>query len=141
MRYLMHILLYLSWPVTNIHRFWNNKPINEVDAFLFADQAQDVQWYVYHTGLMLAPLMVVCGVLLFVKYDFSRSAQAFYITMLTLAIAFFLDIVNYWLFAGHDDSMMYVQLGVLFFGGTISYINESNRNGKRKGINRYEPAR
>jgi len=123
----MHILLYLAWPVTNIHRIWNNAPVREVNWFLASDQQQDVQWYVYLTGLMLAPVMVLAAVLIFILLDQRSTAQSFLVSISCLLVVGILDIVNYWVWAGHEDSMMFIQCELLMIGGIISYINESNR--------------
>ncbi len=131
----MHILLFMAWPVTNIHRFWNNRPVNELDLFLMAEQSQDIQWYVYHTGLMLSALMVVGALLIYFKYGYSYSAKAIYLNLIGLFAVILLDIVNYWLFAGHSDRMLYAQSGVILLTGITTYITESN--GKVKSNHRY----
>src|SRR6266540_4155703 len=69
------LLLFLSWPVCLIHRFWNNKPPDKVNWFVTGEIKQDVQWYLADTG---------------------KKTTKFQIALLAVFLISLIDIVHYW---------------------------------------------
>ena len=134
----MMILLYGSMPVSMIHRLWSNKPVQEVDWFVYVSQKQDVQWYVYMTGNMLSVVMILMASLIYVLYDLRKDKWRFAFGLLAFIVSGILEIFNYWFYAGWNDQFTYWQGLLILLSGIISLNNESN--GTRKKVYRHGPA-
>src|SRR6266540_1444621 len=85
------LLLFLSWPVCLIHRFWNNKPPDKVNWFVTGEIKQDVQWYLADTGNMLSFSFILLSFILTRK-----KTTKFQIALLAVFLISLIDIVHYW---------------------------------------------
>jgi hypothetical protein len=86
------LLLFLSWPVCLVHRFWNNKPPNKVSWFMTGEIKQDVQYYIYDTGNMLSTTFILLSFVLIQK-----KTTNYNITLLAVFLISIIDIIHYWL--------------------------------------------
>lgn len=92
------ILLYLSWPVSLVHRFWNNQvPVN-VDWFVLEVKKnghqfkQDIQWYIYDTGNILSSLFIVASFILI-----KTKNRTYALSLKIILLINFIDLIHYWL--------------------------------------------
>lgn len=93
------ILLFLSWPVCLIHRFWNNSKPQQADWFLMkvfnpdgTPYTQDIQWYLVDTGNMLSTTLIILSLVIV------REKTTSYRLALSVVLAIsIIDIIHYWL--------------------------------------------
>jgi len=119
------IFLYLAWPITLVHRYWNNKPPKVVNWFVFYYEPQDVQWYVSYTGTLLMPMFIMLGSLFYVLSR-ARYTVYFVISIIGMLCVQTIEIANYWLYYGQNDGLLYLQGLLLLMAGSVCLILSSN---------------
>ena len=110
-----YIMFVLSWPVTLVHRAWNNSPVNVKSWFVYRpDVSQDFQWYIADTGNMLGLLFILLAIYVYLRWAHNSHGT---IAILVLGLIFMqvLDIVNYWLFFKQNETILYFQGAILIF--------------------------
>lgn len=93
------LLLFISWPVSQVHRFWNNAAVNKVHWFL-TDVinsrgellTQDIQWYIFDTGNYLSVSLILLSFIVCRKK--TRTYQIVLSTIFAISLS---DILHYWL--------------------------------------------
>jgi len=92
------IVLFLWWPACAVHRFWSDDPPRRVHWFIDdvrksdgSLMTQDVQYYIFDTGNMVAFSLVLLSFIL----NKTKSAQY----KMALVVSFIIslsDIIHYW---------------------------------------------
>lgn len=104
------ILLYLSWPVTIIHRFWNNSSPKKVNWFVVNvyknDKlfTQDIQWYFYDTGNMLAGIFIILSFILL-----KTKNRTYTLTLIIILIINIIDLIHYWVCFKQDERVVWLE--------------------------------
>lgn len=99
------ILLFASWPVCVIHRYWNNDPITPV-SWIILDKTvnQDFRWYWVANELWLSSVFV----LLAWKISKCKTRPIRLLINANLIISG-VDIVNYWLWFRRNEFMLFLE--------------------------------
>lgn len=97
-------LLFLSWPVCLVHRFWNNSPAHKVNWFVTGEVKQDVQWYIYDTGNMISVSFILLSFLLIQKKTIN-----YHIALLAVFLISIIDIIHYWLCFKQNESIVLME--------------------------------
>lgn len=92
------IFLFLWWPACAVHRFWNNDPPRRVHWWLTEVKmpdgslaTQDVQYYIFDTGNMVAFSLVLLSFIL--NKTKSRQYKASLMVSFLISLS---DIIHYW---------------------------------------------
>lgn len=97
-------LLFLSWPVCLVHRFWNNRPAHKVNWFMTGEIKQDVQWYVCDTGNMLSFTFILLSFILVRKKTIN-----YHIALLAVFLISIIDIIHYWVCYKQNESIVLME--------------------------------
>ncbi|ACU61371.1 hypothetical protein [Chitinophaga pinensis] len=89
------ILLFLWWPINNLHRLWNSAPAQWVHWYLFNDAAEDIQWYVHDLAQTLSYALIFWAVWLKMTITTRRSDADYEIMVTAIAIIQAIDIFHY----------------------------------------------
>lgn len=96
------VLLYLSWPVCVIHRYWNNEPYHPIHWVVFDKTVYEYfRWPIVHTELWLSAVFVLVAWLI--------SASKTYILRILLwtnLLISVIDIFNYFLFFRRNEWLL-----------------------------------
>lgn len=96
------ILLFASWPVCILHRWWNNDPFRLVSWIIFDPTVkQDFRWYLVYNELWLSAVFVLLAWLISTR----KTRTIRFLILGNLAISG-IDIVNYWLFFRRNEWML-----------------------------------
>jgi hypothetical protein len=117
-----YFLLILCWPITNIHRYWNDQPVNAGKWIVFEEymkQPRDIQWYVKDTSDMLCVTMILLAFLLAIR------DRVLKIIVRGFLIVSLLDIVHYWLYYKHNEYFLLAESVVLFASIIVAYLNRN----------------
>src|SRR5690242_3216723 len=104
------ILLYLSWPVTIFHRFWNNSKPHKVSLFLLEVKKngkpfiQDVQWYIYDTGNILSNILIVLSFILL-----KTKSRSYSLSLKVILTINFIDLIHYWLCFKQNEAVIWLE--------------------------------
>ena len=104
------ILLYLSWPVCLIHRFWNNTKPKSVNLFLTDVHVngkvftQDVQWYIYDTGNIISSLFILLSFVLL-----KTKTRSYVLSLKTLLTINIVDLIHYWTCFKQDEIVTWLE--------------------------------
>ena len=134
MRLTAIIFLFLSWPVTLIHRLYNNLPPKEVNWFAFVYYPQDRQWYVYMTGLFLSSIMMLLSMFFYLGSKEKSHSYFSNLIMLMMGVQV-LELINYWLYYGQNEDIITIQSCSLIMSAFFSLIKF--RNGTRRKKAKY----
>lgn len=105
-------LLYLSWPVCVIHRYWNNKPPHK-GAWFWTEVRnpktgklieQDIQWYIADTGNMLSISLIILSFILI-----KTKSVDYTISLVTVFLISIIDILHYWLWFKQEQQVVQFQ--------------------------------
>lgn len=117
------ILLFLSWPVCLIHRYWNNAPIRSVSWILFDKTVnQDFRWYMVYSELMISALFVLLSFLI-IKVK-TRKLQVVLWALFWVSIV---DIANYVLFFRRNEIALTVEGLIMFIGAILIFKHDTTR--------------
>lgn len=105
------LLLFLSWPVAQVHRFWNNAPPKKVHWFLTDVTnsrgellTQDIQWYIFDTGNYLSVSLIL------LSFIVCRKKTRTYQVALSMIFAISLsDILHYWYSFKQSEWIVHIQ--------------------------------
>lgn len=98
------LLLFLSWPVCLVHRFWNNKRPNKVNWFMTGEIEQDVQWYICDTGNMLSFTLILLSFLII-----RTKTKNYQIALLAVFLVSVIDIIHYWVCFKQNNSIVLLE--------------------------------
>ena len=120
------IVLFLSWPICLVHRFWNNDKPNRVNWFLTDVRkangqlfTQDVQWYIFDTGNMLSTLFIVLS-LLIVRI----KTTSYRITLSAIFAISIIDIIHYWLCYKQSELIVTMEGLIMFLAASLIFIRK-----------------
>ena len=105
------LLLFLSWPVCVIHRYWNNAPLKAVQWIVFDKSVnQDFRWYFVYNELWLSAVFVLLAALIW-----TRKTRTIRLLLWANLLISAIDIVNYWLFFRRNEIMLLGEGCVMLF--------------------------
>lgn len=88
------ILLFLWWPINNIHRLWNNAPANPVEWFWFASGWEDIQWYVHDLCQTVSYALIFWAISLYVNSNLKKDSDI--VAIITgISLIQFVDVFHY----------------------------------------------
>lgn len=115
------LVLFLSWPVCLVHRFWNNAKVHRAHWFVMDVHndngllfTQDIQWYIFDTGNMLSTTFIILSLIIIrtktTSYRWALSA------VLTVSIV---DIIHYWLCYKQSEYMVMVEGLIMLLAASL----------------------
>jgi hypothetical protein len=126
------LLLFLSWPVNNLFRFFKWPVRDNYRPFLLNDESVDPAWYAWHICGSLSYIVIFWAVWLYMNGNYKRDAG-----VLTIFGAIFFnqitDIIHYLCWQRHLEGFILFQGFVLLFAGIINldrYLKQ--RNGAKR---------
>jgi hypothetical protein len=89
------ILMFLSWPINNIHRLWNNSPSHVGNWYLFDHKyTEDIQWYVHDVCQCVSYLLIFISIWLW-KDSSVRRDKSIMVAFESILINQALDLIHY----------------------------------------------
>lgn len=113
------ILLFLSWPVCLVHRFWNNKPPHKINWFIAIDIKQDVQWYIYDTGNMLSFTLILLSFILLKNKSKSYNQVLFAVFLISI-----IDIIHYWVCYKQNEWVVTLEGMIMFLAALLIFVRK-----------------
>jgi hypothetical protein len=114
------ILLFLSWPVVLVHRYWNHRPPLKLNLIAFEDVNQDIQWYIKDTGDLVSITLILASFYVYVASTMKIVVGSF----LLISI---IDIWHYWLWYKRNPYVLWVEFGILIVAGLLMMFKYKNR--------------
>lgn len=116
------ILLFMSWPVCLVHRWWSNRPPHKGSWFLTdvrSEQTgklieQDLQWYICDTGNMLSMSFIILSFILL-----KAKTIDYTICLITVFIISIIDIIHYWLWFKQEQQVVQFQGLLMVVAATL----------------------
>lgn len=110
------IMLYLSWPVCLVHRFWNNAPPHKGSWFIIPVYRpdgtlleRDIQYYICDSGNMISNSLILFSILILKK-----KTTDYLIAVTTIALISIIDFYHYWLCYKQNEFIVTLEgLGML----------------------------
>lgn len=88
------ILLFLWWPINNIHRLWNNSPAKQVEWYWFTTAWEDIQWYIHDLCQTVSYAIIFWAICLYVKSSLKRDSDIVLIIS-GIAVIQSIDVIHY----------------------------------------------
>lgn len=107
-------LLFLWWPVNNIHRAWNSAPAEWVQWYFFSDAKEDIQWYVHDICQAIAYGIIFWGMWLYADSNIKRDHDIRTVIG-GIALIQLIDIVHYVGWHRHSEVMLVIEGLILAF--------------------------
>jgi len=101
------VLLFLSWPVVLVHRYWNHRPPLKLDLILFESVEQDIQWYIKDTGDIVSITLILAAFYVYVASTRMKIAVG---SFLLISI---IDIGHYWLWFKRNEHIVTLEFAIL----------------------------
>lgn len=112
------LLLFLTWPVCMIHRFWNSRPPCKLNLFVFRpDISQDTQWYIADTGNLVASILVFTSLCILMRKNLSVFAIS--LSLLTISV---IDLIHYWLTFKQTEWVVFLEDCIMVTTALFLYI-------------------
>lgn len=107
------VLLFLSWPVVLVHRFWNNRPPLVLDLIAYEKVEQDIQWYIKDTGDLVSVIFLLSAFYLHVQSTRMKIAVG---SFLLISI---IDIGHYWLWYKRNEYVVQFEFIILIVAAIL----------------------
>ena len=121
------VILFLSWPVEIIHRYWNNAPAKNVSWIIFDKTVnQDYRWY-YCQFEMLLSMSFTLASLLIIK----NKTRTFNIVLWASFLVSIIDIANYWLWFRRNEFLIFLEGWVMLSSIIIIFVHESKSDNEK----------
>jgi hypothetical protein len=115
------ILLFLSWPVVLVHRFWNNRPVKVLDLILYEKVEQDIQWYIKDTGDLVSIALILAA---FYVYATSIRMKIVAGSFLLISI---IDIWHYWFWYKRNEYVVGLEFIIILTAGLLLMFKYKQR--------------
>jgi hypothetical protein len=116
------ILLYLSWPVCVVHRYWNNEPERKVRWIRYDRSVfQDFRWYWVYNELWVSAFFVILSFLII-----RRKTRKLQIALWGLFWVSVVDILNYWLFFRRNEYALSLEGLIMVATALITIYNDQS---------------
>ena|SRR5688572_26312919 len=109
-------LLFLSWPVVLVHRYWNHRPPLKLNLIAFEDVEQDIQWYVKDTGDLLSITLILAAFFVAVKSFYEKVVTG---SFLLISI---IDIGHYWLWYKRNEYVLWLEFFIIIGAGLVMLL-------------------
>lgn len=117
------ILLYMSWPVCLIHRYWNNAPYLPVRWIRFDRTVyQDFRWYLVRNEDWASELLILSAFLVMRTKTFPIRT-----ILLALFLVCLLDLGNYWLYFRRNEGFLTAESLVMLFATFLNLKHAYSR--------------
>jgi hypothetical protein len=114
-------LIFLSWPVCIVNRFWQSAPFHPVRWIIFDKTViQDFRWYMVYDELWLSAFFVLLAFLICRKK--TRNLQIALWSVFWVSIV---DIVNYWLWFRRNEMALTFEGIIMLIGAILILKHES----------------
>jgi hypothetical protein len=118
---LKYYILFLSWPVVLVHRYWNNRPVQKLKLIPFEDIEQDIQWYIKDTGDLLSISLILLAFYLSVKSIREKIVVG---SFLLISI---IDIIHYWLFYKRNEYFIILEFIIVIVAALLVGLKYKQR--------------
>jgi hypothetical protein len=121
-------LLFLSWPVNNLHRLWDNSPAKRLYWFP-GDKSywSDIQWYVHDIGECLCYIFILLGFWLYINSNLKRDKDV-RILFGAVLVNQLIDLPHYLWSHRHTEWILAVQgFIVLLAAGKVMFNNAKSK--------------
>lgn len=118
---LKYYILFLSWPVVLVHRYWNNRPIQKLKLIPFEDIEQDIQWYIKDTGDLFSISLILLAFYLSVKSIREKIVVG---SFLLISI---IDIIHYWLFYKRNEYFIIAEFIIVIVAALLVGVKFKQR--------------
>jgi len=118
------ILLFLWWPVNNLHRLWNNSPARRVECFLFTSAWEDIQWYIHDLCQTVSYALIFWGIWLYTGIKKDSDIVSVISSLLVIQI---IDVVHYMGWHRRSEAILAVEGLILAFIALKIFIKHRNR--------------
>jgi hypothetical protein len=115
------VLLFLSWPVVLVHRYWNHRPPLKLNLIAFEKVEQDIQWYIKDTGDMLSITLILAAFFVAVKSTYLKLLVG---SFLLISI---IDIGHYWLYYKRNDYVIWLESFILVGTGVVMLLKHRRK--------------
>lgn len=126
------LLMYLSWPVNLVHRYWNNRPIEMITPFMFEGQELSVQWYVSGLLNIISWLMIFWGIWLYITGSY-RQDRDFRDVFGAYFIILMIDLPHYLLWFKRCEWVLYIELCIMMVSGGLFWWRHYKKGKQWKG--------
>lgn len=128
------ILLFLAWPVCNLHRFFSHMDRGSYRPFLFNNEEAGLQWYLFHVGGSACYIMIFWAIWLYITGGYKKDRD-----ILTVFGAIFInqvsDLLHYTAWQRHSTTILFLQGFVILFALLIlldRHIKQYFKNGHNR---------
>lgn len=118
---LKFFLLFLSWPVVLVHRFWNNRPPQKLKLIPFEDIEQDIQWYIKDSGDLVSISLILAAFYLAARTIREKIVVG---TFLLISI---IDIGHYWLWYKRNEYIISVEGIIIIIAAWLMMFKYKSR--------------
>ena len=124
------LMLFISWPVNNLHRLLNNTPVLMGHWYLFSPTStEDIQWFVHDIFESISYILILLAIKLYIETLRNRILEIDQIINCFVAIQI-IDLIHY--LGWHRRSEMILTIECLIFIYTALKIFKKYRNGQTR---------
>lgn len=124
------LMLFISWPVNNLHRLLNNTPVNFLHLYPFSPlSTEDLQWYVHDVFESISYILILLAIKLYIETLRNRIAEVDEIIKCFVIIQI-IDLFHY--LGWHRRSELILTIECLIFIYTALKIFKKYRNGQTR---------
>lgn len=124
------LMLFVSWPVNNLHRLLNNTPVNFLHFYPFSPlSTEDIQWYVHDVFESISYILILLAIKLYIETLRNRIAEVDEIIKCFVIIQI-IDLFHY--LGWHRRSELILTIECLIFIYTALKIFKKYRNGQTR---------
>lgn len=112
------LLMYLSWPVNLVHRYWNNRPEDIIYPFPLEPEKIDIQWYIRDMLNIISWLMIFWAVWLYINGNYKKDRD-FRDVFRAYFIILMIDLPHYLLWFKRCEWVLYIELIIMVVSGGL----------------------
>lgn len=130
-KHVILFLLFLSWPVNNVHRLWNNCAPNKIYPFpADPDYWKDIQWYIHDIGEIICYIFIFMAIWLYINSHLKkdRDIRILFGAIFTNQL---IDLPHYLISARHSEYILAAEGAILLYAALKILFN--GRKGKSVG--------
>lgn len=118
-------LLFLSWIVANMHRAWNNIPIQVIHPIPF-ERSYEItfHWYAHFILKDISYILIFLSILLYINSHLKRDKDVL-ICFGAVFVIQMTDLIHYILFARHNEYVLFLQGLIMLSAALIILLKKS----------------
>lgn len=122
------LMLFISWPVNNLHRLLNNTPAILLHMYPFSpNSTEDIQWYIHDVFESISYILILWAIKIYIELLRNRAVEIDYIIKSFLIIQV-IDLFHY--IGWHRRSEIILTIECFIFIYTALKIYKKYHNGQ-----------